>query len=491
MLSSQTMPIRQQIPQRLVMHGMLVFVGVLVALAATQQIGLNFLPWWLNDFIPSNEHELVWWEVIAVPVFFVLTLYMWPQKLGKRGKAVKSMPKMPPVERSSRAAAPKQSQVQHDSTVGSSTRTPYRRKDFSESAAAAAPDLSRDDHSDAFMDAKQLELKDRTKRIQNCIKSGSWERAISLLEKMRVAGISPDKVSFSAAISACEKSGQWKQAMALMREMRLEGVAPDTITYNAVISACGKGSEWALALKLFRLMNGDGIEADRITFNACISACARGMQWQMAMQLLEEMKSTENCTPDTVSYGSTLHACEKGKAWKQALEVLRDMQENQVPGNNITFNSAVRACASTVAWAEAIELIEEMKSAGLQPDSCTYKFGLTACRKGSKWREALKYLEELRVVAEAEKVKPELLTYCNVIQACCKAHQFKEALETMEGMKAEGIYPDQYTCNLLVQALEQSSMWEMAYTVKKWNANGSLDMEKTRMTQHSTHAARW
>jgi pentatricopeptide repeat domain-containing protein 1 len=474
MLSSQSM--RQQIPQKLMMHAMLVVVGVLIALAATT--GFSFLPCWSSDVVPTQESELVWWEVIAVPVFFVLTLYMWPQKVGKHGKGMKPAPKMPPAQNYSRATL-KQSQVQHDSTAGIPTRAaPWKKADSSESTAAAAPDLSRDDYPDAFMEAKQLELKDRTKRIQNCIKSGSWERAISLLGKMRFAGISPDKVSFSAAISACEKSGQWKQAMALMRDMRLEGVAPDTITYNAVISACGKGSEWALALKLFRLMNGDGVEADRITFNAVISACAKGMQWQMAMHLLEEMKTTENCTPDTISYGSTLHACEKGKAWKQALEVLRDMQENQVPGNNITFNAAVRACASNVAWAEAIKLIEEMKLAGLQPDYCTYKFGLTACRKGSKWREALKYLDELRVVAEAERTKPELLTYCNVIQACCKAHQFTEALEAMEGMKAEGTYPDQYTYSLLVQALEQRSMWEMAATVKK-------DMDKARVTECS------
>ena len=61
------------------------------------------------------------------------------------------------------------------------------------------------------------------------------ERAFAVLEEMEARGVSPNAVSFGAAISACKPRGLWEKALALLEEMRSEGVAPDAHSYNAAI----------------------------------------------------------------------------------------------------------------------------------------------------------------------------------------------------------------------------------------------------------------
>ena len=67
--------------------------------------------------------------------------------------------------------------------------------------------------------------------------------ALTLLQEMKDSGITPDTITFSAAISACEKAGgndAMTNALTLLQEMKDSGIKPNTITYKAAISACEK-----------------------------------------------------------------------------------------------------------------------------------------------------------------------------------------------------------------------------------------------------------
>ena len=102
--------------------------------------------------------------------------------------------------------------------------------------------------------------------------------------------VTPDVISFSAAISACEKGGQWERALALLEEMRERAWSRNVISFNAAISACEKGGRWERALSLLDEMREAGVEPDVISFSAAISACEKGGQWERALALLDEMR---------------------------------------------------------------------------------------------------------------------------------------------------------------------------------------------------------
>ena len=62
--------------------------------------------------------------------------------------------------------------------------------------------------------------------------------------------MSPDVITFNAAISACEKGSQTNKAFSLLVGMRRQALSPDVISFNAAISACEKGSQPLKALSL-------------------------------------------------------------------------------------------------------------------------------------------------------------------------------------------------------------------------------------------------
>ena len=57
---------------------------------------------------------------------------------------------------------------------------------------------------------------------------------------MPKAKLSPNALSYSAAISACEKGGQWQLALTLFMEMQkaLSQIGQDDISYRAVVRFC-------------------------------------------------------------------------------------------------------------------------------------------------------------------------------------------------------------------------------------------------------------
>jgi pentatricopeptide repeat domain-containing protein 1 len=84
----------------------------------------------------------------------------------------------------------------------------------------------------------------------------TWQLRVQLglLDAMQQAGLQPNLISYSAAISACAKGGSWARALSLLAEMRTAGHEPNVISYSAAMSACDKGGQWAKALALLREM---------------------------------------------------------------------------------------------------------------------------------------------------------------------------------------------------------------------------------------------
>ena len=71
-----------------------------------------------------------------------------------------------------------------------------------------------------------------------------WKEALRLLQQMTSRALTPDEISYTAAISACEKSKQWEEALRMLQQMTCRALTPNEISYNAAISACEKGKQW-------------------------------------------------------------------------------------------------------------------------------------------------------------------------------------------------------------------------------------------------------
>jgi len=94
---------------------------------------------------------------------------------------------------------------------------------------------------------------------------------VSLLDGMRAAGVTPNVISYNAAISACEKGRQWEKAVSLLDGMRAAGVTPNVISYSAAIQACAVAEQPATALRLFQQAQA-AIEPNVVSYNAVLDA---------------------------------------------------------------------------------------------------------------------------------------------------------------------------------------------------------------------------
>ena len=136
-------------------------------------------------------------------------------------------------------------------------------------------------------------------------RSGDWRRAMSLLDEMLSAGVTPDVITFSAAISACDKGGRWELALALLKQMRAANVPPNVYSYNAAISALASARQWERALELLNEMRAAGVSPNVITFNTAITACAKGGQWERALELLVDMRRA-NIAANVISFNAAI-----------------------------------------------------------------------------------------------------------------------------------------------------------------------------------------
>ncbi|CAN0091389.1 unnamed protein product [Hapterophycus canaliculatus] len=93
-----------------------------------------------------------------------------------------------------------------------------------------------------------------------CKKAGKYEKALWVFEQARdVWGTQLDSYVYNSAITVCARSNQRKKAAALLTEMLAKGLSPNVVTFSAAISAtCGHDGDWRAAMQILADARGRG-----------------------------------------------------------------------------------------------------------------------------------------------------------------------------------------------------------------------------------------
>lgn len=218
--------------------------------------------------------------------------------------------------------------------------------------------------------------------IGACGNAGNWQVVLLLLEQMRVPGTRPclDRTVLDAGITACGRAEQWRMALHLLRQMPSKWtISPDEVSYNAAISACENGP-WQHALELATEMWGATSAGllPEITLGA-LSAAMRWAPWNACLALLGSMLDL-HVMPSGICVGNLLRPLQETLGKEVGLEVLRDIQSfwaaspgsenSDVAGtpSSIGF-SVLRASPGLLAVAKpggvSTERVQELVSAAL------------------------------------------------------------------------------------------------------------------------------
>ena len=291
-----------------------------------------------------------------------------------------------------------------------------------------------------------------TSAMSACGREARWQTALTLLDRMRGLGLSPDTRAWNAALSACARAGKVQPMLDGLKTMCKEGVAHDKASFTIAIDGCARAGLTSEALRLFGRMGRDGApEADAVCYNAAIAACARGGLWEEAIKLLSQMTKV-GLRPTVEGVSSAMTACSNARQWQMALRLFERLDRIGLEPDATAFSTAITAISRSepVCYGQALGLFRRMRRRGVERDAVAYNAMFHACSQARRTGHAIR----LRTLMRLERVRPTSISYSVMLQLLW--HRSDEAASILdEAMSLPGSFQQ---CLQVVRAPAQAAV---------------------------------
>eukprot|EP00571_Detonula_confervacea_P002929 CAMPEP_0172331866 /NCGR_PEP_ID=MMETSP1058-20130122/62143_1 /TAXON_ID=83371 /ORGANISM="Detonula confervacea, Strain CCMP 353" /LENGTH=1150 /DNA_ID=CAMNT_0013049141 /DNA_START=107 /DNA_END=3556 /DNA_ORIENTATION=+ len=235
--------------------------------------------------------------------------------------------------------------------------------------------------------------------LGSCSKSSSsggngWQRALSMLQRMRRSGPQPNEQTYSMILQACAEHGQMKVATSLLDEIRQSPtITPTAKLYLPLLKVCARYGHSKMAWSLINIMKDDSLEMTTEIMNLYLAALAKNKLHLRALGVLQEMIADPSLPPDIVTFNTVLSACANADDYEGAQALLDQMKDGlfefgekklvEIKPDVVSYNSVI-SCADPD---QALSLIQEMRltrrnrEGVVSPNSITYVNAISQCRK--------------------------------------------------------------------------------------------------------------
>ncbi|CAE7948201.1 unnamed protein product, partial [Symbiodinium sp. KB8] len=173
-----------------------------------------------------------------------------------------------------------------------------------------------------------------------------WERSTSLVSGLGRANMGSN--ARSVEISAFATGAKWGAALGLFCQTLEAGLQPQWMEISAAMSACDSGPQWPLAVKMLAL-RGVPAGTDVSHFNAAVSACQEGSCWTVPLAALSRLYEV-TLKPDTLTMNSVLTCCEKSERWQEGFKILEQFSELRLPVESTTLTASAATLAAGSFW---------------------------------------------------------------------------------------------------------------------------------------------
>eukprot|EP00427_Karlodinium_veneficum_P055808 CAMPEP_0169401630 /NCGR_PEP_ID=MMETSP1017-20121227/54636_1 /TAXON_ID=342587 /ORGANISM="Karlodinium micrum, Strain CCMP2283" /LENGTH=351 /DNA_ID=CAMNT_0009507413 /DNA_START=60 /DNA_END=1115 /DNA_ORIENTATION=- len=182
--------------------------------------------------------------------------------------------------------------------------------------------------------------------LLNLTASEKWEMAFALESVQGELPIRFKPAHYIAMISACGKSGRWNEAYMIFNKMCNSGLKPDTITYNALLSVLEQSGQYA------------------ITFGFALEACAQIGEWQEAENFIEVEMPRKGIKPNDMSfnalvlaYANAMASLSNGGKFKECLDTFQTISAKNLTHQVQTLNLMLEAAHKGGYVDEGLELL--------------------------------------------------------------------------------------------------------------------------------------
>ncbi|XP_073062135.1 pentatricopeptide repeat-containing protein At5g59600 [Primulina eburnea] len=314
-------------------------------------------------------------------------------------------------------------------------------------------------------------------------KCGVVEWARSVFHGM----VEKDLVAVNAMVSGYVQNGFPEKALCLIDEMKLLRIIPDIVTWNTLISGFSQANDNIMVHKIFQIMDANGIKPDVVTWTAVISSLVQNFRNEEAFATFRQMLEAGILpTPATISgllpaaatmanlgHGKAIHGHSvvmgyegnlfvrsalvdmyaKSGSISEARSLFLKMSER----NSVSWNSMIFGYANHGYCNEAIELFKKMlRVAEKELDHLTFTAVLMACAHCGMvdLGESL-----FQLMQEKYRIMPRLEHYACMVDLLGKAGMISEAYGFIRTMPIE---PDLFVWGAFLGACRQHGWVDMA-----------------------------
>eukprot|EP00557_Chaetoceros_sp_GSL56_P013304 CAMPEP_0176477508 /NCGR_PEP_ID=MMETSP0200_2-20121128/661_1 /TAXON_ID=947934 /ORGANISM="Chaetoceros sp., Strain GSL56" /LENGTH=1340 /DNA_ID=CAMNT_0017873325 /DNA_START=343 /DNA_END=4365 /DNA_ORIENTATION=+ len=249
--------------------------------------------------------------------------------------------------------------------------------------------------------------------------------SMSILERMKANGISPDVITCSYVLSTFDKGKQWKASLALLQAMekleqenessgaqKMEWMlpAPNVYSYASVISCCARAGQYNETISLLDRIRTRTTDVNSILrpniwmYNSALASCVPSpknnyktnkCKIEIASQILQRMeedcRSGFDCMPDIVTYNTLL-------------SVIRGISQDNVKNNSFNDFIVIKNADTDSEYGHehlVMDIMDTMAMKNIPKDPGTYHNAIISCELHPK--SALNILD--RALADSQMLE--------------------------------------------------------------------------------------
>ncbi|KAI5067616.1 hypothetical protein GOP47_0018144 [Adiantum capillus-veneris] len=274
-----------------------------------------------------------------------------------------------------------------------------------------------------------------------------------------------DVVTWNAVLTGLNECDQAEEVLAYLDRMTLAGVAGDAVTFVCSLRACGHMEDINKAREIHAGIAIDGFENSPRVGTSLIDTYGRCGQLAEAAAVFEELPN-----PDVVSWNALIAGYADHAHWEGVSSCLERMQQSGFSPTSSTYIFALRVCCNPSYLYKGQQLHSALVMKGLESDLVGNNLVSMYARCGS--------MTEAQYIFEELEDREETLSWTGMIAGFAELGLYDNVVELLDQMQLEGLSIDACTfvCSLRGCGIRSQLEWSRIIHLKITKEGFDVDL---------------
>jgi pentatricopeptide repeat protein len=196
--------------------------------------------------------------------------------------------------------------------------------------------------------------------IKGLVRANCVSKALQLYEEMRRReGAHPDIVTYSVLIKGLVDQHELDRALSMLEDLRQAGLQPDDIILTHLLEGCRHSSQHDLGKKLFSDLVASGVKPSEFTLVTMLKLHGRCGAHEEAVELVKTWEATYGLKPSVIHFTCIMSGCLRTKRYDQAWESYKLMCAQDITPDATTVSTLLPGLVAAQQWPRILILVRK------------------------------------------------------------------------------------------------------------------------------------